>query len=218
MWENAYFSIKNPKASRALKRVLDNGHTLFASLTRLRFTTLVTLGLRSCPPWPNPGSAPVLGIHIQLLMWIIYKQLATKQILIQSLNFIRVRMMPLIIIYNLLSKLSNTKMPISLSLCVSKKLELISRLCQLTVYIAVYMLRCFLVVCLLCTVLTQCWHTAHFNHKRCTWNRAQSFQVSSLTCTATCGNFHIQYVTGWSYMVTHVTDKIWLNDTEYILT
>ena len=34
LWENAYLSIKNPKASRALKQVLDPGHTLLASLHR----------------------------------------------------------------------------------------------------------------------------------------------------------------------------------------
>ena len=33
MWENAYLSIKNPKASRALKRAMDPGHNLLASLT-----------------------------------------------------------------------------------------------------------------------------------------------------------------------------------------
>ena len=37
MWENAYLSIKNPKASRALKRALDPGHKLLAPLARLRF-------------------------------------------------------------------------------------------------------------------------------------------------------------------------------------
>ena len=34
MCENAYLSIKNPKASRALKRALDPGHRMLASLCR----------------------------------------------------------------------------------------------------------------------------------------------------------------------------------------
>ena len=34
MCENAYLSIKNPKASRALKRALDPGHRMLASLRR----------------------------------------------------------------------------------------------------------------------------------------------------------------------------------------
>ena len=33
-WENAYLSIKNPKASRALKWALDPGRKLLASLRR----------------------------------------------------------------------------------------------------------------------------------------------------------------------------------------
>ena len=37
MCENAYLSIKNPKASRALKRALDPGRRMLASLARLRF-------------------------------------------------------------------------------------------------------------------------------------------------------------------------------------
>ena len=50
MCENAYLSIKNPKASRALKRALDPGDRLLASLTRLRFATLATFGLRTWGP------------------------------------------------------------------------------------------------------------------------------------------------------------------------
>ena len=50
MWENAYLSIKNPKASRARLRALDPGHRLLALLARLRFATLATFSLRSCPP------------------------------------------------------------------------------------------------------------------------------------------------------------------------
>ena len=47
MWENAYLSIKNPKASRAHLRALDPGHTLLASLARFRFATSATFGLRN---------------------------------------------------------------------------------------------------------------------------------------------------------------------------
>ena len=50
MCENAYLSIKNPKASRALKRALDPGRKMLASLARLRFATSATFGLRSWGP------------------------------------------------------------------------------------------------------------------------------------------------------------------------
>ena len=55
MWENAYLSIKNPKASRAPKLALDPGYKWLSLLMALRFTMSATFGLRS---WPNPGSAP----------------------------------------------------------------------------------------------------------------------------------------------------------------
>ena len=50
MCENAYLSIKNPKASRALKWALDPSRRLLASFARLRFTTSATFGLRSWGP------------------------------------------------------------------------------------------------------------------------------------------------------------------------
>ena len=50
MCENAYLSIKNPKASRALKQALDRGCRMLASLARLRFAMLATFGLRSWGP------------------------------------------------------------------------------------------------------------------------------------------------------------------------
>ena len=50
MWENAYLSIKNPKASRALKWALDPSCNLLASLVQLRFATLATFGLRTWGP------------------------------------------------------------------------------------------------------------------------------------------------------------------------
>ena len=59
MWENAYLSIKKPKASRALKRALDPSCKLLASLARLRFATSATFGLstwiRTCQ---HTNSAP----------------------------------------------------------------------------------------------------------------------------------------------------------------
>ena len=50
MCENAYLSIKNPKASRALKRALDPGCRMLTSLARLCFATSATFGLRSWGP------------------------------------------------------------------------------------------------------------------------------------------------------------------------
>ena len=50
MCENAYLSIKNPKASRALKRALDPGCRMLASLARLSFAMSATFGLRSWGP------------------------------------------------------------------------------------------------------------------------------------------------------------------------
>ena len=50
MCENAYLSIKNPKASRALKRALDPDRRMLALLVRLRFATSATFGLRSWGP------------------------------------------------------------------------------------------------------------------------------------------------------------------------
>ena len=50
MWENAYLSIKNPKASRALKQALDPGHKLLASLAQLCFATSATFGLSTWGP------------------------------------------------------------------------------------------------------------------------------------------------------------------------
>ena len=50
MWENAYLSIKNPKASRALKQALDPGRKLLASLAQLRFATSAIFGLSTWAP------------------------------------------------------------------------------------------------------------------------------------------------------------------------
>ena len=50
MCQNAYLSIKNPKASRALKWALDPSRRMLASLARLRFAMSATFGLRSWAP------------------------------------------------------------------------------------------------------------------------------------------------------------------------
>ena len=50
MCENAYLSIKNPKASRALKRALNPGRRMLALLARLCFATSATFSLRSWGP------------------------------------------------------------------------------------------------------------------------------------------------------------------------
>ena len=50
MCENAYLSIKNPKASRALKWALDPSHRLLTLLARLCFAASATFSLRSWGP------------------------------------------------------------------------------------------------------------------------------------------------------------------------
>ena len=62
MCENAYLSIKNPKASRALKRALDPGHRMLAWLARLRFAMSATFGPRS---WGSPLDQ-ILDPHLDL--------------------------------------------------------------------------------------------------------------------------------------------------------
>ena len=61
MCENAYLSIKNPKASRALKRALDPSRRMLASLARLCFAMSATFGLRS---W-GPPLDQILDPHLQ---------------------------------------------------------------------------------------------------------------------------------------------------------
>ena len=63
MCENAYLSIKNPKASRALKRALDPGHRMLTLLALLRFAMSATFGLRS---WAPPLDQ-ILDPHLLLL-------------------------------------------------------------------------------------------------------------------------------------------------------
>ena len=63
MWENAYLSIKNSKASRALKRALDPSRNLLASLVRLRFAMLATFGLRTWGPPLDQILDPHLVLH-----------------------------------------------------------------------------------------------------------------------------------------------------------
>ena len=63
MWENAYLSIKNPKASRALKQALDPGHKLLTSLVRLCFTTSANFGLST---W-GPSLDQILDPHLHVV-------------------------------------------------------------------------------------------------------------------------------------------------------
>ena len=67
MCENAYLSIKNPKASRALKWALDPGHRMLASLARLHFAMSATFGLRSWGPPLDQILDPHLNVEIN---WI----------------------------------------------------------------------------------------------------------------------------------------------------
>ena len=50
MWDNAYLSIKNAKASGTLKQALDPGPKLLASLAQLQFATSATFVLRTLGP------------------------------------------------------------------------------------------------------------------------------------------------------------------------
>ena len=69
MCENAYLSIKNPKASRALKQALDPGRRMLASLAQLRFATLATFGLRG---W-GPPLDQILDPHLQAYLRLTQK-------------------------------------------------------------------------------------------------------------------------------------------------
>ena len=62
-WENAYMTVKNARASRALRQALDPGHYWLTSLAQLHFATLAKSQKKFLgPPWPNPGSAS--DIHL----------------------------------------------------------------------------------------------------------------------------------------------------------
>ena len=57
-WENAYLTLKNTRASRALRRALDPGRCMLASLALWHCAPSVNLRKKLLgPPWPNPGSA-----------------------------------------------------------------------------------------------------------------------------------------------------------------
>ena len=73
MYENAYLSIKNPKASRALKRALDPGRRMLASLTRLHFATSATFGLRSWGPPLDQILDPHLKTNRISSFWAAYQ-------------------------------------------------------------------------------------------------------------------------------------------------
>ena len=68
MCENAYMSIKNPKASRALKWALDPGHRLLASLTQLHFATWATFSLRD---WGSPLTKSWIRTCVNLCSWTL---------------------------------------------------------------------------------------------------------------------------------------------------
>ena len=68
MCENAYLSIKTPKASRALKRALDPARRMLASFARLRFAMSATFGLRS---W-GPPLDQILDPHLEGLVFYIF--------------------------------------------------------------------------------------------------------------------------------------------------
>ena len=70
MCENAYLSIKNPKASRALKWALDPGCRMLASLARLRFAMSATFGLRSWGP-------PLTKSWIRTCVWRLENMLGS---------------------------------------------------------------------------------------------------------------------------------------------
>ena len=90
MWENAYLSIKNPKASRALKRALDPGRKLLASLARLHFATSTTFGLST---W-GPPLDQILDPHLNLdtnnnRIWTVILKNIQCNILFVRTNFWR---------------------------------------------------------------------------------------------------------------------------------
>ena len=66
MWENAYLSIKNPKASRALKWALDPSRKLLASLAQLRFATSAIFGLSTWGPPLDQILDPHLWIYFDV--------------------------------------------------------------------------------------------------------------------------------------------------------
>ena len=74
MCENAYLSIKNPKASRALMRALDPGRRMLASLAWLRFATSATFGLRS---W-GPPLDQILDPHLWEARYVLFTFNVTK--------------------------------------------------------------------------------------------------------------------------------------------
>ena len=68
MWENAYLSIKNLKASRALKRALDPGRKLlaFAHATPLRYVGNFR------PQHLGPPLDQILDPHLTFLFHILW--------------------------------------------------------------------------------------------------------------------------------------------------
>ena len=58
-WENACLTVKNARASRALRWALDPGEYWLTLLTQLHFATSAKSQKIFLPPRPNPGSASV---------------------------------------------------------------------------------------------------------------------------------------------------------------
>ena len=58
-WENAYLTVKNARAPRALRQALDPGQYWLASLARLRFAMLARSQENFCPP-PDQILDPLL--------------------------------------------------------------------------------------------------------------------------------------------------------------
>ena len=73
MWENAYLSTENPRASRALKRALDPGCIWLALLTWLGFATLAIFSLGRNSHFQKIWSFCHGNMHILPCAYINYK-------------------------------------------------------------------------------------------------------------------------------------------------
>ena len=66
-WENAYMTVKNARASRALRRALDPGQYWLTLLARLRFTT----SAKSRKKFLGPPLDQILDplVHLKCYKW-----------------------------------------------------------------------------------------------------------------------------------------------------